>query len=415
MPYRILDFDLDHPLAPVTLGPEEDGLAVLARRKGRPLAFWMEPLPAGSVVSGEDLGSRAASEARVEIVRGAAADELRIATDAKPLPSVTIAICTHDRPDRLSRCLQSLRSLRVSPGTPAPGILVVDNAPSDEQTRTVAEAAGVGYVLEPLTGLDFARNRAIAEADGEWLAFLDDDVVADPGWLEGLYEALSVHPDAAAVTGLILPLALETEAQIFFEQSGGFRRGFRPIRYHGLTLEGNPLYPTGAGIFGAGANMAFRHDHLLDIGGFDEALDTGAPLPGGGDLDIFYRTIRSGRPLVYWPSALVFHEHRRSLEALRRQYHSWGTGFLAFWTKAYLADPEERPKLRGMRSWWFRNAVRQLAKSLRGRHVLPPGMLFAELLGGVQGIAGEYARSRRRIAILRKAHAQPERNPVLDL
>ncbi len=101
---------------------------------------------------------------------------------------------------------------------------------------------------------------------------------------------------------------------------------------------------------------------------------------------------------------LVFHEHRRTVDALRRQYHSWGTGFLAFWTKAYRTDPEERPKLRRMRAWWFKNAARQLAKSALRRHVLPPSMLLAELLGGVQGAAGEYGRSLRRVAALRKAN-----------
>ena len=403
MPYRLLDLDLDRPLPPVTLG-DEDGLAVLARRGGRPVAFWMEPRPASGALSAEALGARAAAEAREDLVRLAAAAEVDAHRAPAP-PSVTIAVCTHGRPERLARCLRSLGALRVPAGEP-PDILVVDNAPPDDRAREVAAEAGVRYVREPLVGLDFARNRALAEATGEWLAFLDDDVVADAGWLAGLHEAVAVHPDAAAVTGLVLPLALDTEAQVLFEQTGGFRRGFRPVRYQGSSMAGNPLYPTGAGIFGAGANMAFRRSVLLDLGGFDEALDTGAPLPGGGDLDAFYRVVRSGRPLVYWPAALVFHEHRRDLDALRRQYHSWGTGFMAFWTKAYGADPEMRPKLVRMLSWWFRNAVRQLLKSLAGRHALPPDMLLAELVGGVQGLAGEYGRSQRRVAQVRERHAR---------
>ena len=401
MPYRLLDLDLDRPLSSVTLEAGEDGLAVLVRRSGRPVAFWMEPRSASGAVSAEALGARAAAEAREELVRVAAAAEVD-AHRAPPPPSVTVAVCTHGRPERLARCLRSLSDLRVPAGAEPPDVLVVDNAPPDDRAREVAEAAGVRYVREPLVGLDFARNRALAEARGEWLAFLDDDVVADAGWLAGLHEAVAVHPDAAAVTGLVLPLALETEAQVLFEQTGGFRRGFRPVRYHGSSMAGNPLYPTGAGIFGAGANMAFRRSALQDLGGFDEALDTGAPLPGGGDLDIFYRVVRSGRPLVYWPAALVFHEHRRALDALRRQYYSWGTGFMAFWTKAYRTDPEMRPRLRGMLSWWFRNGVRQLLKSLAGRHALPADMLLAELVGGVQGIAGEYGRSQRRVAQIRE-------------
>ncbi len=402
MPYRLLDLDLDHPLPAVTLAAAEDGVAVLVRRGGQPLGFWMEPRPAGSDVSAAELSERAASEVSADVVRHAAAAEVDTDDPAAP-PSVTIAVCTHGRPERLARCLGAIQALRVPAGASAPDVLVVDNAPPDERTRALVDRApGVRYAREPRTGLDFARNRAIQEATGRWLAFLDDDVVADPGWLEGLAQAVAVHPDAAAVTGLVLPFALETEAQILFEQSGGFRRGFRPLRYRGSTLPGNRLYPTGPGIFGAGANMAFRLDALRAIGGFDEALDTGAPLPGGGDLDIFYRVIRSGEPLVYWPAALVFHEHRRELDALRQQYHSWGTGFMAFVTKAYRTDPPQREKLRAMVGWWFRNQLRQLRASARGRHALPPAMLLAELRGGVQGLAGEYGRSQRRVARIRQ-------------
>ena len=102
-------------------------------------------------------------------------------------------------------------------------------------------------------------------AKGELLTHLDDDVVVDRGWLSGLAEAWAENPDAAGFTGLVLPLELATEAQILFEQRGGFRRGFEKIRY-GRSLPGNPLYPCGPGIFGAGANMAFRWDVLLEPG-----------------------------------------------------------------------------------------------------------------------------------------------------
>jgi GT2 family glycosyltransferase len=231
-------------------------------------------------------------------------------------------------------------------------ILVVDNAPSDMRTRKlIASLPDIRYVCEPKPGLNFARNQALREATGELLAFLDDDVTIDHGWLAGLLEAWAENPDAAAFTGLVLPYELVTEAQIIFEQRGGFRRGFEKIRY-GQSLPGNPLYPCGAGIFGAGANMAFHRDILIDLGGFDEALDTGTHIPGGGDLDIFYRIIRAGYPLVYEPQFLVFHQHRREIEALRRQYRrSWGLGFMAFVTKCYRTDPLQRPKLRRLLSF----------------------------------------------------------------
>jgi hypothetical protein len=148
--------------------------------------------------------------------------------------------------------------------------------------------------------------------------------------------------------------------------------------------------------------MAFRREVLLELGGFDEALDTGAPLPGGGDLDIFYRIIRAGHTLVYEPRYLVFHKHRRRLAKLIRQYWSWGLGFMAFVSKTYQRDSTQRSKLRRLVAWWFQDQVYQLAKSLIGLHPLPPRMMLAELWGGVVGLMGEYTRSQSRVERIRR-------------
>ena len=98
---------------------------------------------------------------------------------AAPTPSMTVAVCTRDRPVQLARCLEALRS--VPSGV---RVLVVDNAPStDASARLVADSyAGFEYVLEPRPGLDHARNRAIAETTSDVIAFTDDDVVVDEGW-----------------------------------------------------------------------------------------------------------------------------------------------------------------------------------------------------------------------------------------
>jgi glycosyltransferase involved in cell wall biosynthesis len=297
----------------------------------------------------------------------------------------------------LAACLRS--ALAVRGGDPDRfELLVVDNAPPDDAARDlVAGLPEVRYASEPRPGLDFARNRALAEARGTWVAFLDDDVVVDGGWLDGLEEALAENPDAGAVTGLVLPAELESEAQIVFERRGGFRRGFLKLRYEGDEDPGNPLYPVGAGMFGAGCNMVLRRDAVLALGGFDPALDTGAPLPGGGDLDIFHRVLRAGLPLVYEPRMLVRHRHRRGWGALRRQYRTWGEGLMAFLAKTYAADASQRPKVRAMLAWWAGYEARELARASARRGWGTPDLAAAELLGGVGGLLGRsYARSLRR-------------------
>ncbi len=406
MSYAIFDIELTRPLPGLSLPAERTGLAVLARHAGVPVAFWLEQRGERTGVTAAELAREIASRAGVQLVARAVREELGAPAPARALPALTIAICTRDRPEGVARLLDSLAVLtKPEAGAGHVEILVVDNAPSDERTRALIDSRSeVRYVREPRPGLNFGRNRAVAEARGELLAFLDDDVVVDRHWLAGLAEAWNENPDAAAFTGLVLPLELETEAQILFERRGGFRRGFDKLRF-GPELPGNPLYPGGAGIFGTGANMTFRTAALRELGGFDEALDTGAPVPGGGDLDIFYRVIRSGGPLVYEPRCLVFHLHRRELPGLRRQYRkSWGLGFMVYVSKCLRTDPERRGRLLGLIGWWFLHEAWQLVRSAVGRHALPPSMIVGELAGGVVGLLGGYGRSLRRTERIRLEH-----------
>jgi GT2 family glycosyltransferase len=284
--------------------------------------------------------------------------------------------------------------------------LVIDNAPSDDRTKQlVKHFSNVRYVCETKPGLNFARNRALQETHCELVAYIDDDVVVDRSWLRGLQEAWSENPDAAAFTGQVLPMELETEAQILFERRGGFRRGFEKIRYtSAMPLDDGFLYPCRTGIFGVGCNMAFRRQVLLEIGGFDEALDTGPPLPGGGDHDVFYQIIRAGHPLVYEPTYLVFHQHRQTMRKLRHQYWTWGLSVMTLASKAHGMDWPLRSSWRKLIVGWFRNHLKELAMAIFGRHVLPARFLFWELCGGIVGLCGEYERSKQRVEQIRKQH-----------
>jgi len=415
MSFLLKDIDLCRPLEEIAIPADRSGLGLLLRYGRRPISFVMLPFEPGTLLSVDDLRGIASRTSSRKLLQEKLRGELSAAAADSDQKSLTVAVCTKDRPEMLARCLEALRRTR-RPEEASLGeqlslepqrfeILVVDNAPSDDRNQAVVGGfPGIRYVREPLPGLDFARNRAIAEARGEFIAFVDDDVVVDEWWLDGLYGALEDHPDASGVTGLVLPYALETPAQVLFESRGGFRRGFEPIRY-GQVLPGNPLYPCGAGIFGAGANMAFRREVLSSLGGFDEALDTGASLPGGGDLDIFYRLVRAGHTLVYEPRFAAFHEHRQDLDGLRQQYVSWGRGFAAFAVKSYRADPAQRPQFRRLAAWWCGYQVRELMRSLGRRDMTLARMVLAELAGGLVGILGEYDRSSRRTAKLRSRAA----------
>lgn len=399
MGYRILDIDVTKTLSSISLLSHETGVAVILRKQGKPIAFWMEPTPKSRFISKADLAKKIIGRVCEKLIAESIQNELLPEKKSMVFPFLTIAICTKDRTAQLERCLNSVRLLTpaVSGIIVSVEILVIDNAPADDMTeKLVAEFPDVRYVCEKRPGLNFARNRALKEAEGDLLAFLDDDTIVDSLWLEGLMEAWVENQNAGAFTGLVLPYELSTKAQILFEERGGWRKSFDRIVY-GKTLPGNSLYPCGAGMFGTGANMAFKRDLLLEIGGFDEALDTGAPLPGGGDLDIFYRMIMAGHVLVYDPKYMVFHEHRRTLKALRQQYRSWGLCLMTFIEKSSRKDSSQSIKFRILKRQWFKYSILNLLRSIKGRYMLPPDMVAAELWGGIVGLFGEYSRSEKRI------------------
>lgn len=402
MSYQLRELELTQTLNPIEFAPGQTGAALLLRFRGRPIGFLMRKTQGARMWSVQDLSSWIGAELKRKIMEQLICEELASPKESVPLPPVSACVCTRDRVAKLKRCLEALRALQQEHRFE---ILVIDNAPpSDATAGLVREFPTVRYALEPRLGLDFARNRAWKEASGELVAYLDDDVVVDSSWFAGLEEAWTENPDAAAFTGLVMPLKLDTAAQVFFEERNGFRRGFDKKRF-GQTLEGNPLYPCGAGIFGAGCNMAFSREILRQVGGFDEALDTGAPLPGGGDLDMFYRIIRAGYVLVYEPSFMVFHEHRASINALRRQYYTWGLGFMAFVAKSYRTDASQRAKFRGLLRWWIGDQLSQLKRAVRRRQLQGVSLHLAEFYGALVGICGEYSRSVRRIGEVRKNYA----------
>jgi GT2 family glycosyltransferase len=256
-------------------------------------------------------------------------------------PFVSIIISTRDRLEHIQRCLHSLASLHY----PHYEVIVVDNAPStnalaDYMRQTYQDVPWVQYIREDRPGASRARNRGIRAAGGEILAFTDDDVVADPYWLLELVRGFGLATDVACVTGLILPLELETPAQNWFEEYGGFSKGFGPLifdmaEHHPRT----PLHPYTAGRFGSGVSMAFTAEFLRSVKGFDPTLGPGMPAQAGEDLTLFFQVMMRGHKLVYTPASLLYHLHRRDDAGLRKQMYSYGTGLTAYLLRNVLANP----------------------------------------------------------------------------
>lgn len=117
----------------------------------------------------------------------------------------TVAICTRNRAPVLARALDAL-SVMDAPAHTGWEILVVDNASTDDTQAVLADfrqRLPVRPVVEAEIGLSSARNRAVAEARGEYILWIDDDAVVDTGWLTAYLAAFDTWPDAALFGGPI--------------------------------------------------------------------------------------------------------------------------------------------------------------------------------------------------------------------
>lgn len=387
MATAVLDLDLSR-LPPEISGLERYSHAlILIRSWGRPVGRAYLPLINGSIAGAElretliPAAGRRAWDAWLDMHLPQA--------DAQPTQSVpgiaTIAVCTRDRPEELGRCLDGVERLADA----GQEILVVDNCPGTEETRLLVQGRRrVRYVREETPGLNNARNRALREARHEMVAFLDDDAVPDPDWLRVLLRNFD-DPLVLCVAGLTMPLALETEAQEWFERCSPFERGFERITYDSANCA-----PPSAGRVGAGVNMAFRRSVLERVGPFDETLDAGTPTRSGGDTEMLSRILAAGYRIVYDPGALNWHHHRRTWGELRQTLYGYGVGLYAFWTRTLLVD-REWGVLRSAAAWFFMHQLRQLLASMLGRPGRRPlDLIWAELRGCLWG-PWAYLLSRR--------------------
>jgi glycosyltransferase involved in cell wall biosynthesis len=214
-------------------------------------------------------------------------------SDQKPL--ITIAIATFNRSSLLKRALESLGTLRLN-NEYRMEIVVIDNGSTDN-TREIVQSMSfnsipVRWVFEERAGLPFARNRAVQEALGEWIAFFDDDQLVVPNWLEILYQ--TVKDERLQCAGGARTLRIETEGTPptlpgFSRMLLGEILARDPHFYHKqhLPCTGNVLI----------AKSVFDQ-----IGMFDELV-----LDGGEDTDFFNRMLDAGIRAKYVPSAVVEH------------------------------------------------------------------------------------------------------------
>lgn len=230
-----------------------------------------------------------------------------------PDQSMRVAICitTFRRPNLLQELLEGLSRLTFAK-VPLPGvdIIVVDNDPLGS-AREVCRAAdlpfALKYVIEPRRGIAQARNRAVAEAgEAPFIAFIDDDEVPLPNWLDELLWTQSTFK-ADVVAGPVPPRFHADTPQ--WVKTGGF---FDRAEFE----TGTPIENCGAG------NVLVSRGVFMSVPTFDEQFQ----LTGGEDTHFFMRVRRAGNSIVHSKEAVAYEsipEGRTKLAwILRRGYQS---------------------------------------------------------------------------------------------
>ena len=238
-----------------------------------------------------------------------------------PEHQLSIIVCTKNRAKSLER---TLRSLRDDPSVAPVEVLVVDNGSTDDTPAVIqaarAESSPDNRPIRVLhcarPGHSRARNYAIPEARGEFVAFTDDDVTVKPGWIDALLAAFG--PEVDIVGGRVIP-EIEGDRPSWLELRPFFSAtlwdyGPEPLQM-GL-LDGAPGKPREQ-VYPIGANMAFRRSLLTSLGEpFNPRLGhTGKVSMGYDEWELFDR-LADTHAIVYQPSAVVLHH----VDARRLQY-----------------------------------------------------------------------------------------------
>jgi GT2 family glycosyltransferase len=227
--------------------------------------------------------------------------------------SFSVIVPTRNRPAALERCLASLAAQSYA-GDSIEVVVVDDGSvpPVTAPFATTDRLSRCVLVSTPGVGPAAARNAGVAASHGDALAFIDDDCIADPGWLTALAVRLCAQPGAAV--GGRVQNALTGNRYARASQS---LIGFLYRYYH---VEGRGSVP-----FFTTNNLAVRRDVFEDVGPFDPSFPFASE-----DRDWSDRCRYGGRALCYAEEALVFHANELSWRSFLRQHFRYGEGALRF-------------------------------------------------------------------------------------
>ncbi len=211
---------------------------------------------------------------------------------------LTIAVCTRQRPGPLKHLLRSIEEASTPKKLEIDLVVVWNDRPGPDYEEVQIILENLNYsailVLEPSTGLSYARNRALSIADGDFVYFIDDDIVVSKSTFIEFENYLAQNQPEILGTRVLLYDESDFEITI--------RTGSEPSR---LSKNQNPFG------FIHGCSLLLSKNVIRRVGFFNTLLGPGSKLRAADDLDYILRGFSLGITVDYTPSIMVYHNHGR--------------------------------------------------------------------------------------------------------
>ncbi len=225
-------------------------------------------------------------------------------------PSLTVCVCTRDRPAYLSACLDGLRRQTVRPGRFE--VLVVDSAsPPDaagQVARLAVAAPNFRHLRVERPGVSLARNVGARCARAAWIAYLDDDAIPEPGWVRAILDAITEPNPPAVIGGRILPV---WEAPLPAWWPARLRGALSIVEHAWPGEYRTPDLPPAVEPYAA--NMVVNVAALLEAGGFRTAVGRyGDALLSDEEVQLAWRLQNAGLSARHDPRIVVRHQIQAS-------------------------------------------------------------------------------------------------------
>ena len=223
-----------------------------------------------------------------------------------------IVICTYNRASKLNEAIQSILDADISENVTAQ-LIIVNNNSTDNTESMVKKffknnsGIEIKYLFEKKQGKSYALNTALKHITGDLIAFTDDDVTVDRGWIREMLNGLERHPEGNCFGGKVvsvypekMPKWIDIEDTMKFLKSVFVDRndGNIEVEYGNGTASKTP----------GGCNMFFRRQAIEKNGPFRTDLGPiGKELGFSEDTEYCQRLLKKGEKFMYIPSAIVYH------------------------------------------------------------------------------------------------------------